>query len=208
MAKVGEIIMKVITNIILAFLAIAVFFMSYSYIIINFAHKDYVNYFGYTVFEVATGSMANTININDLIVVKLNTKYQEGDIITYQNNHDYITHRVLKIDEYTGTITAKGDANNAVDANISPNEVIGKVVKIYPKLGVWKKVILTPKVVILMFGTLVLFNFAFSYNKKQRIQKNKMKNEEAITLKKIKSPKEKTKHQMFHHSKEKLPFRK
>jgi signal peptidase I len=200
MTKIGEIIMKIITNIILAFLILAVILMSYSYYSINIKKKAYVNYFGYTFFEVATGSMANTINIDDLIVVKLGSSYKANDIITYQNGKDFITHRVIKIDEYNGMITAKGDANNTTDALVKPNDVLGKVVKIYPKLGIWKKVILTPKVIIIMFVTLVLFNFAFSYNKKQKIKKEKI-----LETIKEEPPKKKL---LIKHHKEKLPFRK
>ena len=200
MTKIGEIIMKIITNIILAFLILAVILMSYSYYSINIKKKAYVNYFGYTFFEVATGSMANTINIDDIIVVKLGSSYKANDFITYQNGKDFITHRVIKIDEYNGMITAKGDANNTTDALVKPNDVLGKVVKIYPKLGIWKKVILTPKVIIIMFVTLVLFNFAFSYNKKQKIKKEKI-----LETIKEEPPKKKL---LIKYHKEKLPFRK
>ena len=175
MAKVGEIIMKIITNIILAFLTIAVIIMAYSFFIINIQKKDFVNYGGYTMFEVASGSMANAINIDDLIIVKINASYKVGDIITYKAGNDYVTHRVIKIDPYTKMITAKGDANNVEDKDVKQNQVIGKVVKVMPKLGVWKKVIMTPKVMILMFATLVLFNFAFSYNKIKTKKEEKRK---------------------------------
>lgn len=207
MNKVGEIIMKVITNIILAFLTIAVIIMAYSFVVLNIAKKDYVNYFGYTMFEVATGSMANTINVNDLIIIKINDPYKVGDIITYKSGNDYITHRIIKIDEYTGVITAKGDANNIEDKSVNKNQVIGKVVKIMPKLGVWKKVIMTPKVMILMFLTLVLFNFAFSYTKIKN-KKNAEKMIDINTNSKKEAPKSSNKIRFKFKAKEKQPFRK
>lgn len=210
MANVGEKIMKIITNIILAFLTIAVFFMVYSYITVNVLKKDYTNYFGYTFFEVASGSMAETINVDDLVMVKLGAKYDVGDIITYKSGKDYITHRIISIAD-NGLITAKGDANNVNDNNINPKDVIGKVIKIYPKIGVWRKVILTPKVILLMFATLVLFNFAFSYNKKkEKAKKEQEIKKETITKPKIKKNKVKFKidFSKFKKPKEKLPFRK
>ena len=223
MAKVGEIIIKVITNIILTILTIAVIIMTYSFISLNILNKDYVNYAGYTMFEVASGSMSPTINTDDLIIVKLNEPYKVGDIITYKSGSDYVTHRILKIDEYTGVITAKGDANNVEDKAINKNTVIGKVIKIMPKLGIWKKVIITPKVMILSFITLVLFNFAFSYNLIKKKKQNKQKKEIEQPIKEVEQPikekkqpiiaiKKKFHLNKFHlnigKKKEKLPFRK
>lgn len=165
MTKLGEIFTKIFTNLILVVLSIAVVFMSYSFVCVNLLKKSYVNYFGYTAFEVASGSMANTINIDDLVIIKLgNTNLKEKDIITYISEKDFITHRIVSVEGES--IIAKGDANNTEDNNIQRKDVIGKVVKVIPGAGVWKKVIMTPKVLILLFVTLVLFNFAFAYKKK------------------------------------------
>lgn len=183
MAKIGEIFIKTITNIILTILTIAVLIMLYSFISLSLLKKDYVNFWGYTAFEVASGSMAETINIDDLVIVKVNAKYKVGDIITYKHENDFITHRIIKIDSQTKLITAKGDANNVEDNNINPNQVVGKVIKIIPDLGVWKKVLMTPKVLILAFLTLVLFNFAFAYNKKGPKKEKITKKEQNIDLK-------------------------
>ena len=43
---------------------------------VKILNKDYANIFGYTFFEVATGSMANTINIGDIVVVKVNEAFK------------------------------------------------------------------------------------------------------------------------------------
>lgn len=191
MAKIGEILIKTLTNILLTILTIAVLIMLYSFISLSILKKEYVNLFGYTAFEVVSGSMADTININDLVVIKVGEKYKVGDIVTYRHENDFITHRIIKIDENTKLLTAKGDANNVEDNNINPNQVVGKVVKVIPDLGIWKKVLMTPKVLILSFLTLVLFNFAFAYNKKKPKENNKeeIKQEKSIKPKKIKKEK-------------------
>ena len=60
--------------------------------------KEYINYFGYTIFEVASGSMAPTINVGDIVLVKLTKDINQNDIITYKENNYFITHRVIKKD--------------------------------------------------------------------------------------------------------------
>ncbi|MBP5683677.1 MAG: hypothetical protein J6X02_00285, partial [Bacilli bacterium] len=98
--------------------------------------------------------------------------YEEDDIITYKEGKSYITHRIISVRGHD--IITQGDANNAKDSSITDDVVIGKVVKIYSNLGVWQKVITTPKIIILIFLTLVLFDVAFSYKGIKRKQNVKM----------------------------------
>ena len=176
--KVIDKIGNIITYILIFLITIIIIFMTYSYISLNLLKKDYVSIFDYTYFEVASGSMEPTIDKDDLVIVKLNSTYQEKDIITYSLNKEFITHRVIQID--SKTITTKGDANNSKDAKIKKENVLGKVVLIIPKFGIWKKVIMTPKVFSLLTITLVLFSFTFSYNNKSNRKKLKKQNEKRI----------------------------
>ena len=41
--------------------------------------NNYGNIFGYTFFEVATGSMADTIEIGDVVVVEITKEIQEDE---------------------------------------------------------------------------------------------------------------------------------
>ncbi len=176
--KVIDKIGNIITYILIFLITIIIIFMTYSYISLNLLKKDYVSIFDYTYFEVASGSMEPTIDKDDLVIVKLNSTYQEKDIITYSLNKEFITHRVIQID--SKTITTKGDANNSKDAKIKKENVLGKVVLIIPKFGIWKKVIMTPKVFSLLTITLVLFSFTFSYNNKSKRKKLKKQKEKRI----------------------------
>ena len=176
--KVIDKIGNIITYILIFLITIIIIFMTYSYISLNLLKKDYVSIFDYTYFEVASGSMEPTIDKDDLVIVKLNSTYQEKDIITYSLNKEFITHRVIQID--SKTITTKGDANNSKDAKIKKENVLGKVVLIIPKFGIWKKVIMTPKVFLLLTITLVLFSFTFSYNNKSKRKKLKKQKEKRI----------------------------
>ncbi len=121
--------------------------------------KEYINYFGYTIFEVASGSMAPTINVGDIVLVKLTKDINQNDIITYKENNYFITHRVIKKDN--DKIIAKGDYNDSVDKDVNLNDVLGKVIKIIPGIGIWKKVFFNTKVMISIISTIILFAIYF-----------------------------------------------
>ncbi len=83
-------------------------------------------YFNLYLYQVSSGSMRNTLQVDDYILVKKTEDYKKGDIITYKYDNRTITHRVVKVNGYE--ITTKGDANFNVDKPIHQNQVIGKVV--------------------------------------------------------------------------------
>lgn len=160
--KLAQKIIGKIVNILTVIVIIAILFCAYCVFSVKVLGNKYVNLFGYSVFEVATGSMHGTIEIGDAVLVKIGSDFKEDDIITYESGNDFITHRVISLNEEM--VIAKGDANNVNDNPIERKDVLGKVVKILPNLGVWKKVLLTPKVIILVLVTLFIFSILFSYD--------------------------------------------
>ena len=180
--KVGQCII----NFLIGLIVIIAAFTLYSFIAIEGLNKDYVSVLGYTYFEVASGSMSPAIEKDDMVIVKLNSDYEQEDIVTYKLNGDFITHRVKRID--SSTITTKGDANNTKDAPISKDNILGRVVLIIPKAGVWKKVFMTPKVLILLIITFTLFSFTFSYNTKSKRKKLKSQREKREKRNSIETP--------------------
>ena len=138
--------------------------------------KNYLDFFGYSIFNIATGSMEPTIHENDIILVKRQKSYKVGDIITYEKNNSYITHRIVDINN--SDIIAKGDANNTTDAPIKRGVVIGRVIKIIEHGGIWQKILTTKEIYITIFITLLAFDFALSYKDKDEGKKK------AISLKK------------------------
>lgn len=170
-------ITKLIVNIFTYILLVILICVIYGKLVITFGNNVYPNYFGYTFFEVASGSMKPALQVNDVILVKItNEDLKKGDIIAFQSEDAVITHRILYIDG--NIITVKGDNNNIVDKPISKDQVIGKIVKIIPKLGVWKKVIVEPKILLSIFITLLLFDFALSYNKNDKKKKKEIMKKE------------------------------
>ena len=90
-------------------------------------HQELPQLFGWSWAVVVSGSMEDEICVNDLIVVHQKEEYQKDDIITFENDGSYVTHRIVECQE-EGFVT-KGDANNAVDSDIvQKSDVVGKVV--------------------------------------------------------------------------------
>lgn len=157
---------KKIANIIIFILMIIVIILLYTFVETNILKKDYVNIFGYTVFQVETGSMAPTIKIDDIVIIKLGADINQDDVITYKKDRNFVTHRVVKIDEQE--ITAKGDNNNVEDEVIKKSQVIGKVVYTVKNVGVWKKVFTNIKVIISITLTIILFILVIAYKEKDK----------------------------------------
>ena len=170
MYKIFEKIAHIILNIIITIVFLLVIIVGYNYVTLKIMNKDYTNFFGYTVFEVSTGSMAKTLNIYDVILIKITKDVEVGDIITFKQEGEIITHRIMeKNDE---EIITKGDANNTEDKAISKDAVIGKVISVYPHLGIWAKVFTEPSVLISVFITLVLIGLAIN-NKGEKNEEEK-----------------------------------
>ena len=108
--KTGKII-GYLLDILLIIVSILIIIGSYYVFQIQILKNDYANLFGYTFFEVATGSMSNTIEIGDVVIVKITKDVNENDIIVYKDGKDFITHRLIEKDGEN--LIAKGDANNS-----------------------------------------------------------------------------------------------
>ncbi len=100
------------------FLIIAI----YGKVSILISSNPYPNYFGYTIFQVASGSMEPTLYKDDVILVKIGSNdYKKDDIISYLKDGSIITHRILYIDG--DLLTVKGDNNNTIDTPINKNSI-------------------------------------------------------------------------------------
>lgn len=165
MYKVFEKIAHIILNFIIVIVFIMVLVVGYNYFQLQVLNKDYSNFFGYTVFEVSTGSMAKTLEIYDVILVQITKDVKENDIITFKRDGELITHRIMHING--DNLITKGDANNTEDEEITKDAVIGKVISVYPRLGIWAKVFSEPSVLISIFITLILIGLAISKEDKK-----------------------------------------
>lgn len=136
------------------FLFLLVSLCVYTFFAIDIMKKDYVNVFGYTYFTVSTGSMSGTIEVNDIIFVKVTDKANVGDVITFKNKKDeIITHRVIqRLDD---TYITQGDVNNVADDPVPKEDVIGKVKWVISPSFILKLI----AVFLILFIFLSLINF-------------------------------------------------
>ena len=182
MVKKIQNVFKIVVDILTFLVFLLLILIIFSKFKMVVSDKDYFDMFGYSLFSVATGSMEPTIKQNDIIVVHKQNNYKVDDIVTFKSEKAYVTHRIVT--KRGNTIVTKGDANNTKDVAIERKDIIGKVVKILPKAGIWQKVFSSPKNIIMIFITLMLFDFAFSYKGIQK--KNNIKLVNKVEDKEIK----------------------
>ena len=126
---------------------------------------------GYYCAIIGSGSMQPALSVNDMIIVKSDTDYQRGDIITFVSTHgNLITHRVIDVLNH-GYIT-QGDANNTPDAEVFSQRFLGKVVLVLPGVGGIVQGILSPAGIILLVSICGLFLLI------QRVRADQNKDEE------------------------------
>lgn len=128
-----------VINVILKILNILIYIIIIPLVIYNsvILVKKYINtqqtpdFFGYKNFVIVSGSMQDTININDLVVIKVanQNELNVGDIISFKKDGIVTTHRINEIVQEDGETryVTKGDNNNTVDnEKVIFNEVEGK----------------------------------------------------------------------------------
>ncbi|SHI06930.1 signal peptidase, endoplasmic reticulum-type [Sporobacter termitidis DSM 10068] len=91
--------------------------------------------FGFAPLVVMSGSMEPAIYPGDVVVIRREapSAYKAGDVATYLAGQTAYTHRIVALGN--GTVTMKGDANNAADDTVPAGKLVGKVLLVIPKLG-------------------------------------------------------------------------
>lgn len=128
-------------------------------------------FFGIKTFVIISGSMEPEIEIGDIVIVKEADNYEVGDIISFRQGQNIITHRISEIEEVDGEIRyrTKGDNNNTEDSGtITPDVIEGKVVNIIPFIG---KVIFLLKDKVTIIVILILLYIYISHSGKVKERK-------------------------------------
>ena len=178
-AKLVEKIVNYLLNVLIFLFGVILIISIYTGVQTKLLRNDYTDFFGYSIFEVQTGSMEESISAGDWIIVKLTQNVKLKDVITYKLDNDYITHRVIEV--YNGTYITKGDANNAKDNPVDQTQIVGKVVKVLGNLGILRKTLFNPAVLFTLIVTLFLFNVTIKKNKEDE-EKNNGKEENIYLL--------------------------
>ncbi|OKZ56413.1 MAG: signal peptidase I [Clostridium sp. 26_21] len=174
--KIGNIIgyiLGYILDLLLILITILIIIGIYYITQIKILKNEYANIFGYTFFEVATGSMSNTIEIGDVVIVKVTKDVEKNEIIVYKDGNNFVTHRLI---ENNGEkLVAKGDANNSEDKPITKEQILGRVICIIPKLGIWRKIFLSPEIIglILIFMVLLGIVLQITSNNSDKVEEKK-----------------------------------
>ena len=175
--RIYEKLINIILDILIVIFGFILLISIYNNVQIKILDNEYSSFFGYSTFEVQTGSMADTINPGDWIVVKITKNVKLNDIITYSQKGEFITHRV--VETYKDTYITQGDANNSKDDPISKEQIVGKVEKILPGLGIIRKTFFNPLVLI----TLIITLYTISYLLRKTTKKNDENNNKKFNYK-------------------------
>ena len=116
---------KILSNTLFYILIIILIIYFINFFLFKVVNKDNIpRFFNYYIFNVTSGSMEESIHVGDYIIVKKANDFKVNDIVTYQKDNYFITHRIIEIDG--DKVVTKGDANNVPDDEVSKNDIIGK----------------------------------------------------------------------------------
>lgn len=143
-----------------------------------------INMFGYKSYVIKTNSMEPTINVNDVVI---NKKVEQedlkvGDVITFIQKGEVITHRITKIDDDEEQVqyTTKGDNNNIEDTfKISYKNIEGKQVLTIPHLGKIIQLLENRLLFLIILLIVLIFMFIQLINQEKKDnRREKKKNED------------------------------
>lgn len=168
MKKNIEKIVNYTLNILIVLFSIVLLITLYNSIQLKVFKNSYSNFFGYSVFEIQTNSMADEIFADDWIIVKITKNVDIGDVITFDDNGKFLTHRI--IEKFGETYVTKGDANNSKDEPIDKGQIVGKVNTILPGFGTIRKTVFDKEVLLALIGFLFVLSFLFKKDKKELLE--------------------------------------
>lgn len=101
---------------------------------------DTPSFYIYTAYVITTNSMEPELKKDDVVVIKKAKadNLKQGDIITFKQNGETITHRIVQIDDIEDgkLYITKGDNNNVQDEQgLRFDQIEGKLVIKIPQLG-------------------------------------------------------------------------
>lgn len=177
--RVQSILNKMI-NIFLIILIYNIILLGISYI----NKIDEIELFGYKAYIITTNSMEPSISSGDVVIVK---KYDEkqikvGDIITYKQKEELITHRVVDIkeNEHERRFITKGDNNNIEDTEgTNYNNIKGTIIVTIPYLGNIIRILENKMIfLVIILVILILFFYKIHIQEKKENRREKKLNEE------------------------------
>ena len=148
--------------------------------------KDY-SVFGYKAYIIDTNSMSPTINIGDIVIVKKveKEKLNQSDVITFSQEGEVITHRIIKVEADFKYVT-KGDNNNTEDTKkVKYEDILGEEILIIPYLGKAIQII-DNKIIFLIICLIILICAFINIQKNEKLENRREKKKIEDDKKKIK----------------------
>lgn len=175
--------MQVLKKILSIFIIIFIYNIILIFISLENVNTE-IGIFGYRAYIISSNSMEPTISLGDVVITKSykKEKIYTGDVITFKQDGEVITHRILKIEDTNeGTVyTTKGDNNNIEDTEqITYSQIQGKSILTIPYLG--KIILMLNNKIIVLIIILVFLILCFANIQKQEkidIRREKKKIEE------------------------------
>lgn len=93
---------------------------------------------------VMTGSMEPSIPTDSIVIVEESDDFGVNDVVVIQDYYNLVVHRIVSVNEEDGTVTTKGDANNAEDDPVPRSQVRGVVTGYIPYVGMIIRIMKTP----------------------------------------------------------------
>ncbi len=95
---------------------------------------------GQRLLSVQSASMVPVFRPGDALIVEPvpARKLRVGQVVSYRsqlNPQLVISHRLIKIDQYTGWLTTQGDALHSADQPFPPDRLVGRALAVAPNLG-------------------------------------------------------------------------
>ena len=149
---------KKILYVILIILIYNIILVGISYI----SRQDFNGIFGYKAYNITTNSMEPNINKGDIILIKKPKKEEKikiGDVISFKNDGQIITHRIVDISDTNGVkrYITKGDNNNVPDLQKIRIPYLGQIVSAMEN-----------QVILLIIILLILIIYLYSLNTKEK----------------------------------------
>ncbi|MDY0142728.1 MAG: signal peptidase I [Bacteroidales bacterium] len=144
----------------------------FALILVVFMFVIIMQLLGHKSYAVLSPSMSPTINTNALVYVDVYDDTQKqalvpSDIIAIETGGIPVMHRIVEIKD--GKITTKGDANESLDAPITYDKVIGKVIFSIPLIGFFVSSKYVLFVLIGIIGIIATTYYLFLEIKKRKI---------------------------------------
>ena len=154
----------------------------YNLILIIISYYNFnnnVELFGHRAYIITSNSMEPNLSFGDIVITQRcnEEKIYEGDIITFKQEKENITHRIIKIENYDSGLlyVTKGDNNNLEDIEkIEYSQIQGKVILIIPYLGNII-MLLNNEIIILIILLILLVLFLLYIQKQEKIENRREK---------------------------------